>query len=380
MKEFKAVIAGAGFVGAAHAEALRRLGNVHVAALCDTVDAHAKALQLNIASSYTDYKEMIDRERPDAVHICTPNNLHKDIALYAIKKGINVICEKPLTATLEDAAEMTAAAKETGLINAVNFHNRFNPMTHQLRQMVKKGELGKIISVHGGYLQDWLFYPTDFNWRILSSESGKTRAVADIGSHWIDTAQYVTGLKVTEVMADFSTVYPVRKKTREPQRTFTKADENTQFTDVAVDTEDFAAALLRFENGAKGAAMISQVFAGKKNKISLFVGGTEQSAEWDMENAINEIKLGRRGGFNQIVQKDPGQLDPTTRSFTSYPGGHVEGFPDTFKQCFRQVYGCIEDKNYPHRDFAVFEDGYRQMLIAESLFESARTGRWAQVK
>ena len=377
MKTYKAGVIGTGFIGVAHVEALRRLGNVEVVAITDTQDHKIKAEMMNIPNSFADYKEMMDTLELDMIHICTPNNTHHEIAMYAMKKGINVVCEKPMTKTADEAKEMYEYAKEHNIVNAVNFHNRFNPMVHQIKRMASGGELGEIISVHGGYVQDWLLLETDFNWRINSKESGQTRAVADIGSHWIDTVEYVTQLKVTEIFAEFLTYHKKRKKFLKPVETFSKAQEDAEYEEVPIDTEDIAVVMLRFDNGAIGNAFISQMFSGRKNKISIFIGGSKQSAEWDSER-LNEMIIGERDNFNKIFDKDPAILSPETQKIVDYPGGHVEGFPDTFKQCFRQVYSSIADreKNY---DFATFEDGYRQMVLEEKIFESANSGKWVKV-
>ena len=377
MKTYKAGVIGTGFIGVAHVEALRRLGNIEVVAITDTQDHKIKAEMMNIPNSFADYKEMMDTLELDMIHICTPNNTHHEIAMYAMKKGINVVCEKPMTKTADEAKEMYEYAKEHNIVNAVNFHNRFNPMVHQIKRMASGGELGEIISVHGGYVQDWLLLETDFNWRINSKESGQTRAVADIGSHWIDTVEYVTQLKVTEIFAEFLTYHKKRKKFLKPVETFSKAQEDAEYEEVPIDTEDIAVVMLRFDNGAIGNAFISQMFSGRKNKISIFIGGSKQSAEWDSER-LNEMIIGERDNFNKIFDKDPAILSPETQKIVDYPGGHVEGFPDTFKQCFRQVYSSIADreKNY---DFATFEDGYRQMVLEEKIFESANSGKWIKV-
>ena len=377
MKTYKAGVIGTGFIGVAHVEALRRLGNVEVTAIADSQDHKIKAEMMNVPNSFADYKEMIDTLELDMIHICTPNNTHNEIAMYAMKKGINVICEKPMTKTADEAKEMCEYAKEHNIVNGVNFHNRFNPMVHHIKRMVKNGELGEIISVHGGYVQDWLLLETDFNWRINSKESGQTRAVADIGSHWIDTVEYITQLKVTEVFAEFLTYHKKRKKFLKPVETFSKAQDNAEYEEVPIDTEDIAVVMLRFDNGAVGNAFISQMFSGRKNKISLFIGGSRQSAEWDSER-LNEMIIGERDNFNKIFDKDPAILSPETQKIVDYPGGHVEGFPDTFKQCFRQVYKSIENKDGNY-DFATFEDGYRQMILEEKIFESANLGKWVKV-
>ena len=379
MKTFKAGVVGTGFIGVAHVEALRRLGNVEVLAITDSQSPEIKAKTMNIPNSFTNYKKMIDTLDLDAVHICTPNNTHHEIAMYAMKKGINVICEKPMTKTLDEAKDMYEYSKKHNIVNAVNFHNRFNPMVHQLKRMVAHGDLGEIFSIHGAYIQDWLLLDTDFNWRINSKESGKTRAVADIGSHWIDTIEYVTNLKVTEVFAEFLTYHKTRKKILNPVETFSTINlADSKYDEVKIDTEDIAMIMLRFDNGAIGNAFISQMFSGRKNKISIFIGGSKQSAEWDSER-LNELIIGERDSYNKLFDKDPAILNPETQSIVNYPGGHVEGFPDTFKQCFKQVYNSIETNNNNLNDFATFKDGYRQMLLEEKIFESAHNKKWIKI-
>ena len=379
MKTFKAGVVGTGFIGVAHVEALRRLGNVEVLAITDSQSPEIKAKTMNIPNSFTDYKKMIDTLDLDAVHICTPNNTHHEIPMYAMKKGINVICEKPMTKTLDEAKDMYEYSKKHNIVNAVNFHNRFNPMVHQLKRMVAHGDLGEIFSIHGAYIQDWLLLDTDFNWRINSKESGKTRAVADIGSHWIDTIEYVTNLKVTEVFAEFLTYHKTRKKILNPVETFSTINlADSKYDEVKIDTEDIAMIMLRFDNGAIGNAFISQMFSGRKNKISIFIGGSKQSAEWDSER-LNELIIGERDSYNKLFDKDPAILNPETQSIVNYPGGHVEGFPDTFKQCFKQVYNSIETNNNNLNDFATFKDGYRQMLLEEKIFESAHNKKWIKI-
>lgn len=215
----------------------------------------------------------------------------------------------------------------------------------------------------GGYLQDWLQHKTDFSWKLLSDQCGKTRATADLGSHWIDLAEYVTGQKVTEVFAEFKTVYPQR----------TQMTENGPM-DVNIDTEDFSCVLLRFDGGAVGTATFSAVFAGKKNQTVLQVAGTKQSLEWDNEK-VNDLLIGNRDSANELLTKDPSLVDRATASIISYPGGHAEGFPDAFKQNFTAIYQAIRGEK-PENPFATFEDGLHMMRICDALYESAHSGKW----
>jgi predicted dehydrogenase len=378
MRKFRAGVIGVGFVGVAHIEAIRRLGNVEVIALASRDDMGLKAESLNVPYSFSDYKQMIDTMELDMVHICTPNNTHYEIAMYAMQHGVHVLCEKPMTTDVEEAAVLAQTAKQKGLINAVNYHNRFYPVTHHLRQIIKEGQLGEIFTIHGGYIQDWLQYETDFNWRLISSASGKTRTVSDIGSHWLDLVEYITGLRIVEVFANFNTFYKSRKRSLKALETFSSAKPlSPEYENVDIDTEDFASILLRFDNGAMGNVLVSQMFAGEKNKISVFIGGSEMSAQWD-SNDINNIILGRRDEPNLLLTKDPRLLHPASKELSSYPGGHAEGFPDAFKQAFKQIYASIDDPSI-RKDYATFEDGSRQMLMCERIYESAHTNKWVKI-
>ncbi|MFT4104791.1 MAG: Gfo/Idh/MocA family oxidoreductase [Lacrimispora sp.] len=366
MARLKAAVIGSGFIGAAHVEALKRVSGVDVVALVDIMDPQCKAEELDVPNGFADYREMIEMTKPDCIHICTPNNTHKEIAMYAFEHGVNVICEKPMARNAGEAAEMLTAAKASGLIHAVNLHNRFYPANHQLRNMIQDGVLGKIYGVHGGYLQDCFSQKTDFNWRMLSENGGNTRVTSDIGSHWIDLAEYVTGSKVKEVFAEFQTALPVRK-----------INQAGKLKDVQVDTEDTSYVTVRFDNGAVGNAVFSQVYQGSKNQTTIKVSGSEISAEWDSES-ISELKLGYRNEPNRLLTKDRTLAHPKTAPIISYPGGHVEGFPDAFKQNFIAIYGAIRGIK-PTNPYATFEDGLHQMQVIDKMCESAKTGRWIHV-
>lgn len=376
MKEYKAAVIGAGFIGAVHVEMLRRLGNVRVVALCDAVDVEKKAADLHIKNAYSDFKKMMDEQKPDAVHICTPNHTHYDIAKYAIEKGIHFICEKPFTTTVGQARELIELAEKKRIIGAVNFHNRLYPIPNEMHQMIRKGEIGNLFSVHGGYIQDWLMYDTDYSWRLERGQVGKTRAVADIGSHWMDLAEFVTGEKIKKVNAAFKTVHPVRKKPAGKVETF-QTLMNSIYEEIPIDTEDEAVVMFEMENGAIGTAVISMVFAGKKNTTTLSVAGSKKSLEWNSEN-LNDLWIGYRDKPNEILTKDASLMHAEAAGLASYPSGHVEGFPDAFKNVFRQFYDSIE-KNGQY-DFARLEDGLREMVLSDCIYESAMSKTWVEVK
>lgn len=377
MKQLKAGVVGVGFIGAVHIEQLRRLGNVEVVALADEAGAQEKAEALFVPHAYTNYKDMIDSEQLDCVHICTPNSTHYEIAMYAMEKGVNVVCEKPMTCSVEEAEKLRAYAREKGLVNAMNFNCRFYPMAYQMRQMVRSGEVGDIYTVHGGYLQDWLFLDTDYSWRLEPEFTGASRAFADIGSHWIDLVEYITGLRAVEVMADFAIFHKTRKKpTREIATYSGMALRPEDYEEVPIDTEDYATVLFHMENGACVSCNISQVFAGRKNQMVVSVAGSRCAMHWDSENS-NALWIGRRERDNGELVKDPSILDAGTKGVISYPGGHVEGFPDTFKQNFKKIYAAIAGGK--PEDYATFEDGLREMRLCEKIVESARERRWVSL-
>ncbi len=379
MKKMRAGIIGVGFIGAVHVEQLRRLGNVEVVAITDFPNAQGKADALCVPKGYEDYKEMIDKENLDCVHICTPNNTHYEMAMYAMNKGVHVVCEKPMTTTLQEAQELEATLRKNKLVGAINLNCRFYPMAYQIREMIKSGELGEIYTISGGYLQDWLFLDTDYNWRLEPELSGISRAFSDIGSHWIDLVEFVSGLKAEKVLADFATFHKTRKKPTKPIETFSNMSLRPEdFETVAINTEDYCNVLFKMEGETRACCNISQVCAGRKNQISLSIAGSKCSVHWNSENS-NELWIGRRDRDNGLLAKDPSILNDATRKVISYPGGHVEGFPDTFKQNFKSIYSAIANNQTTGGDFANFEDGVREMLLCEKVVQSAAEERWITI-
>ena len=380
MEQFRACIVGGGFVGAAHIEALRRLGNVEIAAVCNRHDPQAKAEALFVPKGYADYRQMLDEEKPDVVHICTPNDSHYEIAMHAMERGIHVISEKPMTRTLDEARALAEYANAHDLVNAVNFNCRFYPQVLEARSTVQSGAVGDIRAVLGGYLQDWLFWDTDYSWRLEPEVSGESRAFADIGSHWIDMAEFVTGLRAVEVFADFETFHPTRKKPLKPVESFSGvALRPEDYREIPITTEDFCTALFRFDNGAIGNCTVTQMAAGRKNQSQLTVLGCKSSLFWDSDNS-NELWLGYREQFNQVASKDPALLSPQARTAIGYPGGHVEGYPDTFRQAFRAMYQAIVTKDRKNRVFADFSDGCHTTAVVDAVVRSVKTNGWVKIE
>lgn len=376
MKHLKAGVIGMGFMGYAHVEALRRLGTVEVAAIVSGSGAQKRAEALNVPQYYEDYREMILHAGIDAVHICTPNGTHYEIAKFALEHGVHVLCEKPFTVTMEEAEALCLLAEKTKLQNAVNFHNRFYPMANTIRCLNRDGAFGEIVAVQGSYLQDYMIHDTTYSWR-LDAANGKTRVIGDIGSHWMDLAEFVSLHKIVAVQALFKTLYPVRKVPLHPAATFSKSEKDAEYREVPVTTEDMACVMFRFDNGAIGSMMLSQVFPGKKNELKMLVSGTQQSAEWNSEDCCN-LTIGNADLPNQLIPKNPAQAYPGTETMISYPVGHTEGYPDAFKQCFRQFYASITEPEDVY-DFATFEDGLRSTILAERIYESAKSQSWVSV-
>ena len=287
MRIIKTAVAGLGFIGPAHVEALRRIPGIEVVAISDiSIDvAEQKAAELGIKHFYDDFDELISHPGIESIHICTPNNLHYPMAKDALKHGLHVVCEKPLAMTINEAVYLNELAEKTDLVNAVHFNIRYYPLIRHMRTSRMRGELGEVYSVLGSYLQDWLFYETDYNWRLEADKSGESKAIADIGSHLMDLLEYITGLQITEVMADFSTIHKTRKKPLKPIETYSgKLLKPEDYEDVPIDTEDYASVLLRFNNGNKGVVTVSQVSAGRKNRLSLEIAGADQTFSWTSEN------------------------------------------------------------------------------------------------
>jgi len=380
-RPLRAGIIGSGFIGPAHVEALRRL-SIEVVALAGSDEERAteKARALHIERAYGSAVEMVAQPDLDVIHITSPNHLHYPQAKAALLANKHVVCEKPLAMSARESSELVKLAAEKQRVNAVNFNLRFYPLSHQARAMVKNGALGDIYIVQGSYLQDWLLLPTDWNWRLEPELGGDVRAIADIGSHWIDLTTFITDLKIESVLADFQTFLPVRQKPARPMETFTGTLQTAmESVEQPIHTEDYATVLIRYSGGARGVMTVSQVSAGRKNRLVYEIDGSNSSIAWDGERP-NELWIGHRDRANEHLLKDPSLLLPEGRSLASYPGGHNEGFPDTFKQLYSAIYRYLAAGNFNARpDFPTFEDGHRALRVGEAILRSARESRWVNV-
>jgi len=380
MRKFKTALFGTGFVGRVHLEGIRRLGYVQLYAIGEPQVEKAKALaaEFGVEKVEADYRRVLEDPNVDAVHVCTPNALHFPIARDAMQAGKHVICEKPLATGVAEAKDLVKLAADTKRRNCT-FHNlRFYPMVQHMRRMREAGDLGDILVVQGTYSQDWLLYDTDWNWRLDSKFNGPSRCLADIGSHWCDMAEHVTGQRLSSVCADLNTVHKTRKQPKGPIETFAgKTLSPDDYIETAIDTEDFGAVVFRMNGGARGAFTASQVSAGCKNRLSLEIYGTKSGVAWSQERP-DELWIGNRNTNNQIIIKDPSLLKPEARSYADLPGGHSEGYDDTFKQVFRRFYKSIEDPS-AEPEYPQFVDGLRALTILEAELASNQNHAWVDV-
>jgi predicted dehydrogenase len=373
-------IVGAGFVGPHHIDAVRRLGFVDIVAVAGSNEesGQRKAEQLGARKGYGSYDALINDPDVSVVHVATPNHLHYPVISAALAKGKHVISDKPLAATAAESRKLVDEAKRAKVVAAVTFNYRGNPLVQQARHAIAKGDIGKPTFLHGYYLQDWLIKDTDYSWRLDPEKGGASSALGDIGSHWCDLAQHMTGLRITHVLGDVTTVIPQRKKPRVAREAFqTSGSADLENVDIRVD--DLASVLVRFDNGAKGTFTAGQVCAGHKNDLVLEVCGSKTSIKWRQEQQ-NELWIGHRDGANQILQKDPSLMDAETRGYAHLPGGHQEAWADAFCNLMRDIYGCITEGKQPEI-FATFEDGYRSNCIVEAILASAKQGGvWTKVE
>lgn len=375
----KTAIFGTGFMGRVHLEAVRRVEGVECIAIAARNAEAAKKMAdaFSIPKVTTDYREVLRDPAIEAVHICTPNAQHYVMAKEAIVAGKHVLCEKPLTTTVAEAEELVALAAKQGVRNCVCHNLRYYPMVQQMRRMREAGDVGEILVVQGTYSQDWLLHDTDWNWRVEAKSAGASRCMGDIGSHFFDMAEHVSGLRVSSLCADLQIFHRTRKRPKHSVETFAnKLMGPEDYEEVSVETEDFGAVVFRMGPRTRGAMTASQVSAGRKNRFNIEMYGTKASVAWDQERP-DELWSGRRNEANQIFIKDPALLKPEARSYADLPGGHSEGYDDTFKQVFRRFYQSIRTPGTA--EYPQFADGLRQMVILHAVLESNRKHAWTDV-
>jgi len=376
-----AAVVGTGFIGPVHVEGLLRSG-VKVAGIVGSTPekSDASARSLGLERGYESLDAVLADPEVDVVHLATPNRLHFSQASAVLQAGKHVMCEKPLAMNSGESSELVKLAKAKGLAAGVAYNFRFYPLCREAAHRISSGMIGDAFHINGSYVQDWLLKPTDFNWRVEAEAGGELRAVADIGTHWLDLVQFVLGQKIVAVCADLQTVHPNRQKPLGGAETYSgSAASSGDVETVAITTEDAGCILLKFENGVRGSLYVSQTTAGRKNCLRFEVAGAQQSLSWNSESP-NSLWIGNRDRPNESLIRDPANLSEFARQFSSYPGGHNEGFPDTFKQMFRAFYQYISVGDFSAEPtFATFDDGHREILLCEAILASHRNQCWTQV-
>ena len=379
----KAAVIGGGFIGPVHCEALRRNG-VPVVGVLELTPELGKRLadRVGAPKAYESIEELVADPEVGSVHIGSPNFAHYEQAKAAIEAGKHVLCEKPLALTAQQTAELASlAADRPKQAAGVNYNVRFYPLCHEIRARIARGDIGRLLSITGSYTQDWMLQETDYNWRVEPDGATDLRAVSDIGTHWMDLAQFVTGLKIERVLADLAIFHPERRKPTGGSETFSgsaAADRPTE--PVKIVTEDYGAVVMHWSGGVRGVYHVTQCQAGRKNRLCLEVSGTEGSIVFDSETP-NRMWIGRRGRPSELFERDPSIMDASAGVISDFPGGHAEGFPDAFKQLARSFYGYIANGCSGPAPFPTFADGHHEVHLCEVIARSAKGGgTWERVE
>lgn len=379
-QEITVGVVGTGFMGVAHTEALRRLG-IQIKGIVGSTPERAreKAAKANLPRVFDSYEQLLEDPDIEAIHITSPNHLHHAQVAAALEAGKHVICEKPLAVSVAEGADLVARASSAGLIHAVCFNQRYYPLVHQAHTMVAHGDIGDVRLISGGYLQDWLLFDTDWNWRLVTEKGGLLRAVADIGSHWFDNIEFITGHQVVEVIADLHTFHRQRNRPAGEVETFSAHTVGEVERVVEeMSSDDGAGILFRLSNGARGTCTISQVSAGRKNFLNWEIDCSTSAIAWNTENPEN-LWIGHRGEPNQILKRDPGLMHPIAAATAAYPAGHVEGYPDTFRALFVDVYQHIASNGEGPAFYPTFADGLRSLQVCDAIGQSSQSRSWVTV-
>jgi predicted dehydrogenase len=384
MNRIRVVVIGTGFIGPVHVEALKRAG-IEVAGIVGSTPQKSlsTSAMLGLPGRFESFQEVLDDSEVHSIHLATPNVLHFEQARKVLMAGKHCLCEKPLAMNSRESQTLVDLAAASGLAAGVAYNIRFYPLCHEVADRVHKGGLGRMLHITGSYVQDWLLNERDFNWRVLPETGGELRAIADIGTHWLDLVQFISGSRVISVCADLQTVHTTRQQPTSSVETFSgkpvlnaTAVPQSQSESVSISTDDAGCVMLRFDNGAHGCLWVSQTTAGRKNRLCFEIAGSHQSFAWNSE-VPNELWIGHRDRSNEMFIRDPALMGESAAKISNYPGGHNEGFPDTFKQLFRSFYGYIDRGDFSAPPpFPTFTDGHREILLCEAILKSHKTRCW----
>ncbi len=373
---------GPGFIGMHHIDAVRRLGFAEVVALADhkADSARIKADEAGIPHAYGSPEELIADPDVDVIHNTTPNHLHFPVSMAAIEAGKHIVSEKPLAMDPDQCRRLRDAAKAAGVVNAVMFNYRGNPLVQQMRDMIAAGEIGTPVFVKGQYLQDWLTDDKTYSWRLDPKLGGASSALADIGSHTCDLAEHVIGSKIVSVLADLGTIVKTRY-TNGSSHAFS-GTQSGDLKPVEIAGEDIATVMLRFENGVRGTITVGQVLPGHKNDLQLEINGRTASLHWVQEKQ-NELWIGRYNAANAILQKDPSLMLPAAAKYAHLPGGHQEAWTDAFYNMVKAIYGWVQaGPSSPQPEIvSTFADATHITEIVDAMLRSNAAGNvWMNVE
>ncbi len=381
--KLKTGIIGMGYIGESHIDAVRRIGLCILAAIADTNAslARSKAELYGVDRCYNSVEEMLSDPDIDVIHNCTPNHLHTEINRRIISSGKHLLSEKPLAKNYSEATELAEFAKKyPSVIAGVNFNYRMNPMIQEMRYRIAKGDIGNVRIASGAYQQDWLLYDTDYNWRLEPEVAGISCCVADIGSHWMDAVQHITGSRITEVMADLVTFIPYRKKPNNQRETFT--NNVTQDYEIRkIENEDYGAVLFKMDNGASGVYHVSEVSAGHGCFFGIEINGTKASLRWNQEEN-DRLWMGFRDDDNRYIIRNPNTMSPEVRRHTSLAMGHPEGWNDAFRGNIQSFYSFIAEGKklgIDIPDFATLEEAANIVQLTEAIVKSSKTRSWVMI-
>lgn len=386
MRQLRIGVIGAGFTGQQHIEAIRRIPGTEVKALSESNSdvAAKKSEQLGINKYYLDYRDMLRDPEIDIIHNCTPNNMHFTINKDIILSGKHVYSEKPLAVSTDESCKLLELAIEHGVAHGVNFNYRQNSMVQEMRERIVSSDNCRIFMVRGHYLQDWLLYETDYDWRMDPKIGGPSRAVADIGSHWFDAAQFVTGKKIASVFAHLITMHPERIRCRKTNETFSANRSQSCDPDserIPITSEDAAFIIIKFDDGTPGGLAISQVSAGRKNDIRLAVDCNDYSLEWEQEDP-DKLWVGRRDKPNELLYSSSEMLTGNAKRYATLPSGHSVSWHDALRNGINEFYKAIRNDSFraENQHYATFREGHQIMQIMEACLESSKKNMWVDVK
>ncbi|MBN1672914.1 MAG: Gfo/Idh/MocA family oxidoreductase [Kiritimatiellae bacterium] len=372
-------VVGTGYIGPVHIECLSRISGVKVVAVVDAnlELARKTAARYNIEKTLEDYRDVLKDPDIHVIHNCTPNKYHYGITKEAMEKGKHVLSEKPLAMNQEEARELVEIAKKNKIVTGIDFCYRYYPVVQEMAVRIRRGELGDVRMASGSYFQDWLSKETDFSWRLQRSESGESNITADLGSHWFDLVQFATGLKVAEVIGDFASLVPVRKKPKRQVVAFEDVKE-TATENFKAELEDYSAVLFRLSNGAPGSFTTSQACAGRKSDTEFQVYGSTCSYAWNHKHST-ELWIGYRDKPNEVLIENPVLQDASTAKYAPLPAGHPTGYYEAVMHLFQDYYDALNGNDRSAVARPTFETGYEEMKIVDAVVASNKKRQWVSV-